>query len=320
MATQRYSSTIRQPIPLRISIPRTFTLDEEDDDARVLYPYAPPPTPYVQRRETPLDAQRYDPHKSTVAASSPQVNASFETDDSRYYPQLEDSVAYHLEARDAYDELLDYHLSEQEVSDDSPDSSPDSGETTPTDESGNLSVTKYHSTGVDGDGEYSIERTVLRPAPRRFDLSKSLATLATRSTATLRTMPSFSRSSGTTTPSSEEDPGVVAPPVSRAISRRPSIAMTPLPISEVTESLKRLATRLIPQSGSDSHFEEAVDHYEDVWSREERGEPLIEVFITHTQETFVEAAARCDLDEAHAMPHGIGLYASGQAVPESLRG
>ncbi|KAI0359211.1 hypothetical protein OH77DRAFT_1493626 [Trametes cingulata] len=314
MDTQGSTSTIRQD---------QHSPDyEEDDDLLPVFPYAPPPTPYLQRRETPLDAQRYDPSKSTVALTSPLMNASFDPDGTGFYPRLPDSVAFHLPARDAYDDLLDYHLGEQEGSDESPESPTDSGESTPTDDTGNLSVTTYRSTGVDEDGEYSIERTILRPAPRRFDLSKSLATLAARSTATLRTMPSFSRSSGTTTPSSgEDDAGIAAPPASRSVSRRPSIALTPLPISEVTESLKRLATRLIPHGASDTHFEEAVDRFEDVWAREERGEPLIEVFITRTQETFVQAGERCDAGQDYYMRPAIGLYASTStpAVPEALR-
>ncbi|KAI0827684.1 hypothetical protein BC628DRAFT_1317778 [Trametes gibbosa] len=313
MEFQRMDMTVKQPTPLRVHFPQALMLHDNEEEFRSRYPSPPPPTPCVPRRETPLDAQRYDPFKVMLAATSPPRYSSPDLDspDTDYKPAH--LALLSLATTDAYDDLLEYHLGNYNESSDELTS--DSGDETPTDESDTPGTTNYRVIGVSTDGDFLIDRTIVRPPPtptrrRKFDLSRSLVSLATCSTATLRTMPSFSHLSGATTPSSgeEEHDGAFAPPASCVASRRPSLAVagTPLAIGEVTESLKRLAARIVPghsshahaQTGVDSeHFEEMVDRYEDVWAREERGEPRVEVMIERTRETtveYIEDAAEAD--------------------------
>ncbi|KAI0644934.1 hypothetical protein C8Q79DRAFT_1011065 [Trametes meyenii] len=329
MDAQRFNPEVKRPIPLRITVPQN--LEQYDDvEDEINHPLPPPPTPYVQRRQTPFDTQRYDPSKSTLSLVSPPLTGSCSQDGSRSYPHLLDSVAFQFPVRDAYDDLLTYHLGEKVAGDDGSEDDGDSGTATPADDSETLgSSTTYRLIGASEDGDYIIERTILRPAPRHFDLSRSLATLAAKSTATLRRMQSFSNTPGGSTPSpdSEDDDDsdnvVIAPPTSLAASRRPSIAVpaTPLPIGEVTESLKRFAARLVPGHPSDGLFEEAVGHYENVWAQEERGEPLVEVFFTRKQETFVDRGDTFGAGHVRTRrPSGIGLYTSSPPFPTAPRG
>ncbi|KAH9856740.1 hypothetical protein C2E23DRAFT_772211 [Lenzites betulinus] len=318
MEPQRMDVAVMQPTPLRVHFPQALVLHEDEDEFCFRYPSPPPPTPCVARRETPLDAQRYDPFKMMLAATSPPRYSSPESAS----PDLEYKPAHlallSLATKDAYDDLLEYHLGNHNESSDELTS--DSGDETPADEYDTPGTTNYRFIGVSTDGDFLIDRTIVRPPTtptrRKFALSRSLVSLATRSTATLRTMPSFAHLSGTTTPSSGEDDfaGVIAPPSSCVASRRPSLAVagTPLAVGEVTESLKRLAARLMPghartQTGVDSvHFEETVDHFEDLWAREERGEPRIEVMVERTRETTVEYVE----DEVAnlAIHRGVGIY------------
>ncbi|KAI0629711.1 hypothetical protein C8Q77DRAFT_1236321 [Trametes polyzona] len=348
MDAQRFDLAVKQPAPTK-NIPHMLVLDEDDVLLdRYPSPRAPPPTPCAPRHYTQYDAQRYTPIKLTFAAAQPVRYSSPDTDASSSdssSPTLADSVAYQLPVKDAYDDLLAYHLGEYNDSSDSlADSDCDSdGTTTPTDSdsTGPLpGVTTFRFTGASEDGDFPIDRTIVRPVPasaRRMaaELSRSLASLAARSTATLRTMPSFSRLSGSATPPSgliseaederddedeDEDAtsnGVIAPPASCVASRRPSLAVAPLSASEVTESLKRLASRLVPHTGREhgtrrGHFEEAVDRYEEVWAQEERGEPRVEVFVTRTRETVVEDATPGEFDVEYGRGRdgrdGIGLY------------
>ena len=140
-----------------------------------------------------------------------------------------------------YDELLDFHFGEPP--------SPTSA-TSPTDEAETSGATTYHIQGASEDGDYIIDRTILRPTAgyRRFDLGKSLASLAARSTATLRTVPSFTRSSsGETSPSPSDDadeydmPG--APPASLAASRRPSSSSSACATRSRWTAARRSASR-----------------------------------------------------------------------------
>lgn len=239
------------------------------------------------------------------------------------YPGLADSVAFPLPPRDAYDDLLTYHLGESAF-ESSDDLTSDSEDTTPTDETGPPGrSTTYRRTGTSEEGDFTIERTIIRPAPRRSfraDLTRSLTSLAMRSTTTLRAMPSISQLSGTTTPSSpedtdeDEDGGIVAPPASAVASRRPSLA-----VAEVTEGLKRLASRLAlrtprEQAVDRGHFEESVDHFEETWARTERGEPPVEVFLKRTRVRAEEEDG--DASEFYDEPRadfglgrrGVGIY------------
>ncbi|KAH9888430.1 hypothetical protein C8Q73DRAFT_655717 [Cubamyces lactineus] len=332
MDAQQFDATIVQPKPLRVVIPLRTTSDTEEEEWQTRYPSPPPPTPSyrIARGGTPFDEQRYDPFKAMLSATSPPRYASPNPEYLTSYPELADSAVYRFPTvADAYDQLLEYHLGSKEAEGASDELSAESDDTTPTDECGHpaehSTVTTYCLEGASVDGDYVIERAIVRPVPRRFDLTKSLATLAARSTATLRPKASFSYSSGATTPSpstedSDDYDAVVAPPTSRATSRRPSLAVNALPITEVTDRLKRLATHLVPaRHGRESHFEEAVDHYEEVWAREERGEPQVEVFITRTQESFVDAAPYLNSDIVSARRH-VGLYANVSPAPVTSRG
>ncbi|KAJ8454660.1 hypothetical protein ONZ51_g12898 [Trametes cubensis] len=331
MDAQRFDTAIVQPKPLRVVIPLRTTSDDEEAEWQARYPSPPPPTPSYRnpRGGTPLDEQRYDPFRAMLSATSPPRYASPNPEYLSSYPELADSAVYRLPAvEDAYDELLAYHLGSNGAGDDSDELSAESDDTTPTDECGHpvehSTVTTYQFEGASEDGDYVIERTIVRPVPRRFDLTKSLATLATRSTATLRQKASFSYSSEDTTPSSSTEDSddydtVVVPPTSRATSRRPSLAVSAFPITEVTDRLKRLATHLVPaRYGADDHFEETVEHYEEVWAREERGEPQVEVLVTRTQESFVDAAPYLNSEIVSARRY-VGLYANGAPAPAASR-
>ncbi|KAI0667117.1 hypothetical protein C8Q78DRAFT_1082618 [Trametes maxima] len=332
MDAQRFNLEVKRPIPLRIAVPQLQDLQQGDYvEYETDYPCPPPSTPYVQRRHTPFDTQRFDPSKSTLSVVSPPVAASSNHDGSRSYPHLADSVAFQFPVRDAYDDLLTYHLGEKVSGNDDPEDGIESGTATPLDDSETLGPsTTYRLTGASEDGDYTIERAILRPVPRHFDLSQSLATLAAKSTATLHRMRSFSGRSGGITPSSDteddddSDNVIVAPPTSVATSRRPStiaVPVTPLPMGEVTESLKRFAARLVPGHPSDGLFEEAVEHYENVWAQEERGEPLVEVFFTRKQETFVDRGDAFGLGHVRTRrSSGIGLYASSSSASSAVRG
>ncbi|KAI0764378.1 hypothetical protein BD413DRAFT_615823 [Trametes elegans] len=323
MDSQRSVPSIKRPVPLKVAVPSRLALDEVDgaEEWQARYPSPPPPTPYRARHESPLDAQRYDPFRAMLSPVSPPRYASPEPDYEGEDPvdTLSDSVAFHLQARDVYDELQDFHFGEPP--------SPTSA-TSSTDEAGTPGATTYRIQGASEEGDYIIDRTILRPTAghRRFDLGKSLASLTARSTATLRTVPSFTRSSsGETSPSPSDDGDEYdmpnAPPASLAASRRPSLAVSvatavPLPLAEVTESLKRLAASLAPcHHGAELCFEEAVDHLEDVWARaEERGGSLVEVCVARERETCVDVDAPGLAYERGGLVYGprdgIGLYAS----------
>ncbi|KAI0657714.1 hypothetical protein C8Q70DRAFT_1055492 [Cubamyces menziesii] len=329
MDAQRFDTAIVQPKPLRVVIPLRTTSDDEEAEWQARYPSPPPPTPSYRnlRGGTPFDEQRYDPFRAMLSATSPPRYASPNPEYLSSYPELADSAVYRLPAvEDAYDELLAYHLSSKDTADD--ELSAESDDTTPTEDYGDPSehsaVTTYQLEGASEDGDYVIERTIVRPVPRRFDLTKSLATLATRSTATLRQKASFSYSSEDTTPSpsaedSDDYDAVMAPPTSSVTSRRPSLAVNAFPITEVTDRLKRLATHLVPaRYAADDHFEEAVEHYEEVWAREERGSPQVEVLVTRTQESFVDAAPYLNSEIVSARRY-VGLYANGAPAPAASR-
>ncbi|KAI9061434.1 hypothetical protein FKP32DRAFT_1604866 [Trametes sanguinea] len=299
MDVQPCGRAVRQPKPLRVVVPDIAALEEEEDEVWMAhYPSPPPPTPSFPRRETPFDEQRYDPFKAMLSPTSPPRYASPDLTFQDGYPQLADSAVYHYPTvGDAYDELLAYHLGNKEAGDDSEDLSPDTGFSTPSDIAQNhANVSTFRLDGAGEDGDFSIDRAILRKArsQRQFDLSHSLASLANRSTATLRRMRSFANSSEATTPSPGEDydyGNIVVPPTSCATSRRPSLAVVPFAIGEVTERLKHLASRLVHSHGPEDHFEESVGHFEDVWARETRGEPLVEVLVTRTQESFMDPLA-----------------------------
>ncbi|KAI0333325.1 hypothetical protein GY45DRAFT_1432552 [Cubamyces sp. BRFM 1775] len=330
MDAQRFDTTVMQPKPLRVVIPLRSVSDDDEEEWQARYPSPPPPTPSYRasRGGTPFDEQRYDPFRAMLSATSPPRYASPNPEYLSSYPELANSAVYRFPTMaDAYDDLLEYHLGSKEAGDGSDEVSSDSDDTTPADECGysaDSTVATYRLEGASEDGDYTIERAIVRPVPRRFDLTKSLATLAARSTATLRPKASF-YSSGDTTPSpstedSDDYGAVVAPPASRATSRRPSLAVNALPITEVTDRLKRLATHLVPaRYSADNHFEEAVEHYEEVWAREERGEPQVEVFVTRTQESFVDAAPYLNSDIVSARRH-VGLYANVAPTAAASRG
>ncbi|OJT06279.1 hypothetical protein TRAPUB_2859 [Trametes pubescens] len=322
MDAQRFDMTIKQPIPLSAKFPLLLMPDEEREDFDFVsrYPSPPPPTPCIPRRRTPLDAQRYDPFKNMLAATSPPRYSTPDPEDPLSNSILPDSVAFPLPpTRDVYDELLVFRFGEPDSSS-SDDLTSDSEDTaTPTDETGvHGFTTTYCFTGTSEEGDFPIERTIVRPAPTprfRMDLTRALASLATRagSTTTLRTVPSVSQLSGASTPSSPEDDydGVIAPPASAVASRRPSLA--PIALGEVTKSLKRLASRLDPttpayeQRVDSSHFEEAVDQCEDAWARAGRGEPLVEVFVARTRKTSVEdrVMSGFDYEGRYAVNFGV---------------
>ncbi|CDO72601.1 hypothetical protein BN946_scf184985.g20 [Trametes cinnabarina] len=328
--TRRFGGRVaKPPKPLRISVP-DVAMEEEEDTWTAHYPYAPPPTPTsIPRRETPLDEQRFDPLKTVLAATSPSRYAFSGPDIEMSDAERADSLASRFPtAGDAYDELLAYHMGNKEAGEGYEGFCSGSGASTPTDETGSSrNESAYHLAGAGGDGVYGVNRAILRAArsQRHLKLSKSLGNLAGRSTATLRRMPSFTNSSGASTlsPSDEESDcydhtRVVAPPTSRATSRRPSLAVTPFPLAEVTESLRRLAVRLVPGHGHGigDHFEESVGHYEEMWARETRGEPLVEVLVTRTQEMHIDSLDSWDgarryrgLGSAE-----IGIYASKHAA------
>ncbi|KAI8978225.1 hypothetical protein BD414DRAFT_530610 [Trametes punicea] len=322
MEAQRFDPAVKEPKALKITA-SSISAWEDEEEWLIRCPSPPPSTPRVPRYRTPLEEQRFDPFKTMLAATSPPRYPSPDPEHLSDYPELTNSAMLRYPtASDAYDDLLAYHLGNNGPGDEFEDQCPSSGASSPTDETGVLyNVSTYHLNGAGDDGDYSIERTILRPAPqRRFDLTKSLSTLAVRSSTTLRTKPSFSFSSGTTTPGSSEDESsnIIAPPTSRQVSRRPSLAIAPLPVGEITESLKRLAARLVPLCGAEDHFEESVGHFEDAWAREERGEPVVEVLVTRLQASVVEPEDSCDVvDHEHDRDGnslGFGLYASGPAA------
>ncbi|EIW54009.1 uncharacterized protein TRAVEDRAFT_51742 [Trametes versicolor FP-101664 SS1] len=325
MDTQRFDMSIKKPIPMAVKFPLLLVEDEEIESSDFVsrYPSPPPPTPCIPRRRTPMDAQRYDPYKTMLAATSPPRYSSPDPEDPLSQSVLPESVAFPLplpSARDVYSELLEFRFGEpdsgssEELTSDSEDTA------TPTDE---IDVhgfaTTYCFTGTSEEGDFPIERTIVRPAPTprfRVDLTRALASLAARSgsTTTLRTVPSVSQLSGASTPSSPEDDydGAIAPPASTVASRRPSLA--PLALGEVTKSLKRFASRLDPTTPAyekrvdSGHLEEAVDQCEDAWARAGRGEPLVEVFVARTRGTSVEdrVIPGFDYEGRYAVNFGVG--------------
>ncbi|OSC98428.1 hypothetical protein PYCCODRAFT_1471059 [Trametes coccinea BRFM310] len=320
MDAQRCALAARQPKPLRIVVPDITALEEEHEPWMAHYPSPPPPTPSVPRRGTPWDEQRYDPFQTMLSPASPPRYASPDLENGDNYPHLADSVVYRYPTvGDAYDELLAYHLGNKEAGDALEDDSPGFGASTPVEVAQNAhDVSTYHVDGAGEDGDFSIDRAILRKArsQRQFDLSHSLANLATRSTASLRRMRSFANSSEATTPSpgdDYDDGDPVVPPTSRATSRRPSLAVVPFAIGEVTEKLKHLASRLVHVHGTGDHFEESVGHFEDVWARETRGEPLVHVLVTRTQESFIDSRDNA-ASYSHARSTGLGIYSSTHAA------
>ena len=219
----------------------------------------------------------------------------------------------------------------------------DSGVITPPDEHdlglGTMLSKTYHLEGAEDDGAYEIDRTIIRAnlaSRSRFDLSRSLGKLATRSSATLRSMssfPSFARSSGSgsgsgsgsSTPPDSELDGLAAPPTSRLTSRRPSLATgslapslsSPVSPTDVMRSLRKIASTLNLRDctgpGVERHFEEEVDYYERAWPRED----TLEVRVTRTEETVARlveedadfVASAQGFGFGFGRPDGVGLYA-----------
>ncbi len=268
-----------------------------------------------------------------MAASTPHFTSPTSPEFAIEYPKLPDSLIFRFPAAHEEDGSGTTEPQSNEADDlfaDPEDFSPDSSFeiATPADVSGDFGTT-FHFEGAEDGGEYEIDRTILRAAGKhhKFDLSSSLARLATRSTATLRTMSSFPRSSASASASGDsdtEDPytGISAPPASLLASRRPSIApgasalalpsslSSPVSAIEVVKSLRRLASSLTLDCaghGAEKHFEEAVGHYEKAWALDES----IEVHVDRT-----EAVSYEDRDDDRdfefgfpARPDGIGLYA-----------
>ncbi|RPD57364.1 hypothetical protein L226DRAFT_537465 [Lentinus tigrinus ALCF2SS1-7] len=325
MEAQLYERAVRKT--LRVFIPSVSNADDDEEWLDPL-PSPPPPTPSHARREAPYDMQRFDPFRVMMASSTPHFTSPTSPEFAIDYPKLPDSLTFHFPALDEADsdhnDSTETHPDEaDDLFADTEDLSPDSSFEipTPADLSGDFSTT-FHFGGADEEGEYEIDRTILRPAGKhpRFDLSGSLAKLATRSTATLRTMSSFTTfprfSGGSISGESDTEDttyaGITAPPASLLASRRPSVATGATPLSspvsaaEVVKSLRKLASSLELGCAGQSverHFEETVDHYERAWSHDEP----IEVHVDRTEALHFE-------DDRfgfgfQARPDGVGLYA-----------
>ncbi|KAI0710296.1 hypothetical protein C8T65DRAFT_192717 [Cerioporus squamosus] len=341
MDAQLYPSVVRKPQMLRVFIPNPSKLEDDEEWLEPL-PSPPPPTPSKVRVGISYDMQRFDPFRVMMAASTPHFTSPTSPEFAIDYPKLPDSLTFRFPAVDEAEDRSSSPEPQSNAADelfaDSDDFSPDSSFeiATPADLSGDFGTT-FHFDGAEEDGEYEIDRTILRPKGRhhgKFDFSGSLAKLATRSTATLRTMASFSRSSGSDSApasasgdSDSEDAytGIAAPPASLLASRRPSLApgasalaqlptslSSPVSAAEVVRSLRRLASSLhldCAGHAAEKHFEEAVDHYKKAWSLDE----TIEVHVDRTEAvSFEDRDDRCDFDFGFgfpARPDGIGLYA-----------
>ncbi|RDX40422.1 hypothetical protein OH76DRAFT_1413003 [Lentinus brumalis] len=321
---------------LRVFVSSVSKLEDDEEWLEPL-PSPPPPTPSNARCGVSYDMQRFDPFRVMMAASTPHFTSPTSPEFAIEYPKLPDSLIFRFPAAHEEDGSGSTEPQSNEADDlfaDPEDFSPDSSFeiATPADVSGDFGTT-FHFEGAEDGGEYEIDRTILRAAGKhhKSGLSGSLARLATRSTATLRTMSSFQRFSASSSASASasgdsdsEDPytGISAPPASLLASRRPSIApgasalalpsslSSPVSAIEVVKSLRRLAASLTLDCaghGAEKHFEEAVGHYEKAWALDES----IEVHVDRT-----EAVSYEDRDDDRdfefgfpARPDGIGLYA-----------
>ena len=242
-----------------------------------------------------------------MASSTPHFTSPTSPEFAIDYPKLPESLTFRLPGLDFSEEAEASNSSTKEhsgeLSDsalfaDTEDLSPDSSFEIATPGDLDDSGTAFPFGGAEEEDEFEIDRTILRPAGKqqhhsKFDLSSSLAKLATRSTATLRNMSSFTNfsrlSAGSVSGDSDcEDscPGITAPPASVLASRRPSVAnpsphglSSPVSAAAVAKSLRRLASSLnldCAGHAAEKHFEEAVDHYEKAWARDEPIEVRVE--------------------------------------------
>ena len=165
-----------------------------------------------------------------------------------------------------------------------------------------------------------VDRRIIRPQRSRLGLRKSFANLRkARSSANLRKLP-CTATFGVPTPVSSDDslashlsptiPGSSVPPPSRRPSLVAATVSSPAALNEVTDTLRRLASRLNLRDRDAErkwNFDEAVEYYERVWARAESGGSAIEVCVEQTKETFPDP--RAPPRGVQNRPDGIGLYA-----------
>ena len=233
-----------------------------------------------------------------MASSTPHFTSPTSPEFAINYPKLPESLTFRLPGLECSEEAEDSNGSTKEQFADTEDLSPDSSFEIATPGDLDDFGTAFPFGGAEEEDEFEIDRTILRPAGKqqhhsKFDLSSSLAKLATRSTATLRNMSSFTNfsrlSAGSVSGDSDcEDscPGITAPPASVLASRRPSVAnpsphglSSPVSAAAVAKSLRRLASSLnldCAGHAAERHFEEAVDRYEKAWARDEPIEVRVE--------------------------------------------